>query len=291
MSSFTLGYLRFEVSDLPAWQRQLTEVIGLTLGDRIGGTVGFRMDRYRSRVQLTQGPLDDIAGIGLVAASPADFEALLGRLTAEGVSFEEGGPAAAAERAVQRFVRFCDPDGAPLEVALSQQQAETPFDSALVPAGFEADELGLGHVVLMADQLAVTVPFYERLFGARVTDRASERVFGVEPRVAFLALNRRHHSLAFGEGVTMPKRTVHFQFEVHSIDDVGRAHDRARDAGVPILQELGVHPDGAFSFYAATPSGFPWEVGACTVSVDAAWQPRQLDRFSVWGHRWTRLPV
>ncbi|MDM0032408.1 VOC family protein [Variovorax sp. J22P271] len=289
-TEYALGYLRFEVSNLEAWRTLLTDVMGLVPGATGGATTGFRMDRYASRVQLVEGALDDICGVGFVSQTQAGFDAALQRLAAEGVITEEGSDAEARERQVQRFVRFVDPDGSPLELAYGQKVADAEFASPLVPGGFEADELGVGHIILPSADLGRTQGFYERVLGARLSDVAKQAVMGVEPTVAFMSLNRRHHSFGFLHGVTLPKRTAHFQVEVNSVEEVGQAFDRARNAGVPILQELGSHPEHAFSFYAATPSGFAWEIGTGTIELDEQWKPRQLDRFSVWGHRWLVAP-
>jgi hypothetical protein len=85
----------------------------------------------------------------------------------------------------------------------------------------------------------------------------------------------------------MPKRMHHFMLEVGAMEDVGRAYDRCLDAGVTIVNTLGMHPnDRTFSFYARTPSGFEVEVGwgGCKID-DATWEVRTYDRMSTWGHR------
>ena len=74
--------------------------------------------------------------------------------------------------------------------------------------------------------------------------------------------------------------------EVADINDVGLARERCRAAGVPVMMDLGHHPnDGMFSFYAITPGGFALEIGAGGRIIDKHdWQVRSYTRLSDWGH-------
>ena len=57
--------------------------------------------------------------------------------------------------------------------------------------------------------------------------------------------------------------------EYQDMCDVGAAFDRARAADVPIVLELGHHPnDQMFSFYMRTPSGFGLELGYGGIVID-----------------------
>jgi 3,4-dihydroxy-9,10-secoandrosta-1,3,5(10)-triene-9,17-dione 4,5-dioxygenase len=73
-------------------------------------------------------------------------------------------------------------------------------------------------------------------------------------------------------------------FELPEIDDVGRAHDRAVAAGLPITTSLGRHRnDGMFSFYVKSPVGFDIEVGCHGLLVDENWTPNRFVEGDVWG--------
>lgn len=284
-SEYSLGYLRFEVSNLAGWGALLTDVIGLSVAESVGSAQHFRLDSYASRIQLYEGPLDDVAAVGIVARSLTAFDAAINRLSIGNVSIAEGSKAEASERRVERFARFCDSDGTPVELAVGQAQAAHPFKSPMISHGFDAEDAGIGHIVLRSTNLDESFRFYRESFNGRVSDIASQNIMGVEPLVGFMALGSRHHSLGWLDRVPYPKQTVHFALEVHDRQDVGAAYDRARDAGVPIFQELGMHPDNAFSFYVTTPSGFPLEIGADTIKLTDDWKPRKLNQFSLWGHR------
>jgi hypothetical protein len=96
-------------------------------------------------------------------------------------------------------------------------------------------------------------------------------------------VSRRHHSLALCSNVPIPKRTLHFEVHVPSIDDVGLAYDRAQQTGVEITRRLGRHPDGVFSFYGRTPPGLEWEVGTDGFEAHPD-RKKHFTRFSVWRH-------
>ena len=69
--------------------------------------------------------------------------------------------------------------------------------------------------------------------------------------------------------------------------DVGSARDRCLAFGLPVVMDIGQHPnDQMISFYAYTPSGFLFEFGWGGVKVDDAfWKAEAYGRVSNWGHR------
>jgi 3,4-dihydroxy-9,10-secoandrosta-1,3,5(10)-triene-9,17-dione 4,5-dioxygenase len=101
----------------------------------------------------------------------------------------------------------------------------------------------------------------------------------------FLGANARHHSLALAP---FPADTgiVHLMIETGSIDDVGRALDRASRRHAPVAASLGRHAnDHMVSFYVKTPSGFDIEYGTGGRLVDdATWIARETTAISLWGH-------
>lgn len=70
--------------------------------------------------------------------------------------------------------------------------------------------------------------------------------------------------------------------------DVARAHHRSLELEVPQTLGLGQHPypDGTFSFYAETPSGFDYEIGAGGEVIEPqGWKEGLVDHMSDWGHQ------
>jgi 2,3-dihydroxybiphenyl 1,2-dioxygenase len=283
-----LGYLGFEVSGLAAWQAFATDVLGLGAGaPTASGALPLRMDELERRILLHEGPGDDLAYAGWGVRDEPSLRALAGRLEAAGVAVREGSAADAAERGVATLLRCADPNGNAVELFVRPRVATAPFRSSRLLSGFVTGDQGLGHLVLVTKSMRVTDRFYRRLLGLRLSDRIQTRLGGVLPvEIVFLHANPRHHSLAFAEA-PLPKRMHHFMLEVGSLDEVGRAYDRCLDAGVPIAQTLGRHPnDRMVSFYARTPSGFDVEFGWGARTIDdATWQERVYGEISEWGHR------
>ncbi len=271
-----LGYLSFEVTNPARWHDLLSKIIGLV--DVGGGR--YRMDNYAWRIEITEGPADDLSRVAWEMTAP-ELEQTLARLRDAGWPVEEGD--ADAIGAVARWT-LQDPAGTHTELVVGLPQAPTPFESPVVPNGFVADELGLGHLVLTAPNKEASADFYMNLLGFRLSDHIVTEIYGHPVDLSFFHANPRHHSLAFGG--PQRKRLHHVMFEVQRFDDVGLGYDRAIRAGVPIMQTLGRHPnDKMFSFYAKTPSKFQFEFGWGGRKVDdATWEPTTYDLISEWGH-------
>ncbi|MCP4922097.1 MAG: hypothetical protein GY913_34790 [Proteobacteria bacterium] len=259
-----LGYLVFEVKDVARWTQFFTDVLGMEdVGDG-----RFRMDGHAWRFQIQPGERNDLACVGWEMASLDDCPG------------EDADP---AERGVQSLRRAVDPGGVPVESYTGPELSSTPFSSALVPGGFVADELGLGHLVVTSKDKAESRAFYEGV-GAKLSDHIRCEIHGYPVDVSFFHVNPRHHSVAFGG--PQRSRLHHFMVEAHEIDAVGAALDRTLKAGLQVMQTLGRHPnDRMLSFYAKTPGGFQFEFGwGGRLVDDATWEPTTYDRISEWGH-------
>jgi len=262
--------LGFEVSDPAAWRRFLGDVLGLV---EVDGN-RWRNDRHAWRIQLTEGPADDLAFVGW-EFSDGELDAVLERVDAI-----EADP---SERDVGRRYTLRDPAGIPLEL-YSGPKLAGEFASEVVPWGFVADEQGLGHVVITAPDKAESFRFYTELLGAKLSDHIVTEIYGHKVDLSFFHVNARHHSVAFGG--PQRKRLHHVMFEARSMDDVGLCYDRCIRSGVRIMQTLGRHPnDRMFSFYAMTPSRFQFEFGWGGREVDDDdWSVETYDCVSEWGH-------
>jgi 2,3-dihydroxybiphenyl 1,2-dioxygenase len=280
-----LGYLVFEVSDLPAWEKFATEILGLTVARRLeDGGLTLRMDDHEQRFVLTPGPADDLAALGWELASSDAVDEVAKRLTAAGHEVTPGTAEEAARRRVGGLARYLDPAGIPSELYYGPAVADKPFRSSVVRSGFVTGKQGLGHAVVSARSQDESKKFYRDVLGFRLSDHIICDLYGYKVNIAFFHANTRHHTIAFGD--SQKKRIHHFMIEAGSMDDVGLAFDRALRAGVRIINTLGKHPnDKMFSFYAKTPSGFQFEFGWGGREVDdATWEPTTYDHISEWGH-------
>jgi len=279
-----LGYLGFEVSDLEAWKNFSTKVLGLTVSETSDTGFCLSMDSHRQRFFVNQGPSDDLSVIGWEVSDEANLSATVTRLSEAGYEVQEGSAEECALRKLEKLVKLNDPAGIPLELYYGPEKRESAIESEVVKSGFVADDMGLGHLVINAVSQQESLDFYCTLLGFGLSDYIRCDLYGFKVDIAFLHANRRHHSLALGEG--NQKRMHHFMIEAQSMDEVGLAYDRAIRNRVTIAQTLGRHPnDRMFSFYAFTPSGFQFEFGWGGREIDREnWESRTYDHISEWGH-------
>lgn len=141
-------------------------------------------------------------------------------------------------RGVGGLLALEDPFGNPLEIVWGHQSSETPFDSPQAMGAFSS-EGGIGHVLYAVTSSAQALEFYRDLLGFAPTD-----YYPWGPKSAwFLRCSDRHHTVAFfdldipgGPGIN------HVMLEAASLADVGRALDRAEDAGVEIVNSSASTP-------------------------------------------------
>jgi 3,4-dihydroxy-9,10-secoandrosta-1,3,5(10)-triene-9,17-dione 4,5-dioxygenase len=292
----SLGYLRVEATDLPAWREFGLKVLGMVEGR---GTqpdaLYLRMDEFPARLVIVPGERDRLASVGWETANAEGLAEVRRRLDSAGVAYKEGGPAELADRRVAELIRFDDPSGNTCEVfhgaALEHRRVVSPYGHSFVTG-----EQGMGHVVLSCRDDAEALRFYRDVLGFRLRDsmRLPPQLVGRaadgEPAwLRFFGCNPRHHSLAFlpmAGPMAPPSGIVHLMLEVGNSDDVGLALDRALRRKVPLSATLGRHVnDLMLSFYVKTPGGFDVEFGTEGRQVDdGQWVARESTAVSLWGH-------
>lgn len=102
------------------------------------------------------------------------------------------------------------------------------------PPPFELRKLG--HVVLMATDLARSIEFYTGALGFKVSDIYGEDMMA--GGMVFMRCNPDHHGIALIGGAAGPsaKRELHhLAFEVATLDEVFRARRHLRERGATIV--------------------------------------------------------
>ncbi len=158
--------------------------------------------------------------------------------------------------------------------------ADTPFRPGRLISGFRAGALGMGHALVLVQDMTAALSFYRDLLGFRISDFTRSPI-----NSCFLHVNPRHHSIALVEAPV--NRMHHLMVELYSFDDVGQGYDLALMDREQIVATLGRHNnDFMTSFYMRTPSDFFVEYGWGGRDVDdATWQPQELPSLaSFWGH-------
>jgi len=283
-----LGYLHFEASRPARWQDFLQSVLGLPAPSaNADGSAGYRLDDAMQRIIISAGRLDDLGSLGLELPDEAAVESLARRLRSQGIAVRRAAPEVHAARRVEVLAEFDDPAGNRVEAYCGPQMAQGEFASSVIQGGFDTGEEGLGHAVLISHDLEAMERFYAGVLGFGVTERLNARNGPIEIRGIFLHCNRRHHSLAIFD-LPLKKRLHHFMLQANKMHDVGRAYEAAQRHKVKFSLGLGQHPDpdGTFSFYGVTPSGFDFEVGAGTHVIEPGeWSTMHTKETSAWGHK------
>ena len=288
----SLGYLRFESTDVPAWREYALKVLGMVEGrGTIDGALYLRMDDFPARLVIVPGQHDRLAEAGWECANTQGLQNIRDALDVEGVPYKEATAAQLADRRVDEMIAFVDPSGNRLEVfhgaALEHRRVVSPYGHRFVTG-----EQGLGHVVLSTRDDAESLHFYRDVLGFTLRDSmrlppqlVGRPADGPPAWLRFFGCNPRHHSLAFLPMPT-PSGVVHLMLEVEESDDVGLCLDRALRRRVPMSATLGRHVnDKMLSFYMKTPGGFDVEFGCEGLQVeDDDWIARESTAVSLWGH-------
>lgn len=285
-----LAYVVIAASDLPAWRTFARDIVGAGTCDAAGEALGLRIDNHPWRLLITPGTDDDMTHAGWDLGSSANLDEYVAGLRAKGVEVREEPADLAAARCVERLFSVADPNGYRHEFFAGRTGLEVDggaLSAILRGPGFRTDELGIGHILPVSKDYDEGVNWYGKVLGMRYSDRIRQEMApGIYADATFFhTATGRHHSLATG-AFPSPKRLNHVMLEYRDMNDVGLACDRAKKAGIPIVLELGHHPnDQMFSFYMRTPSGFGLELGHGGVVIDeASWEPQLYDVMSDWGH-------
>ena len=285
MAVQALGYLGISTQDIDGWSDFATRQVGLEVVDRTASSRAFRMDDRRQRIIVDRERPDSERFFGWEVADAASLDALAAKLDAAGVAVRREPASLADQRFVRDLISFRDPAGNRLEAFHGPSLAATPFAPGRNISGFRTGAGGMGHVVLMVADFEAALGFYQDLLGFRISD------YMRTPKVCFLHVNARHHSLALFENSRQGLH--HLLLELYSLDDVGQGYDIARAAD-RVKVSLGRHyNDYMTSFYMQTPSNFLIEYGWGGREVDVEkWQPMEMSTLaSFWGHEGLRQAI
>ena len=256
---------------------------GLRLSpSQASGVFEALVDDTGCRLLFREGPADDCVAAGWECT---DLEGLKVQIKQSGFDAHWGSEQDAAGRGARRLLRARDPNGLAHEI-VDATRANGPFTPADHGAVYDAGRLGFGHLTFMCNDLEAFEVFCTKAIGLRPTDYNQPAVGpGLKVYVAFFRANARHHSMAAAELPGAGKALNHFQLEIATRNDVGKAYDRMRKSRYRMAHHIGVHPnDNQLSFYSVTPSGFQSEVGSESMLVEDSHSAVMFSEFSIWGH-------
>ena len=293
----SLGYVRIGAEDVGAWTRFAGEFLGMAKvrGDN-DDAVYFRMDEHPHRLVVSPAAQNRVDAVGLQVGGPEELAALVAAVEGTGTKVTALDASECRDRRVTEAVRFDDPGGNPLELFWGVAIHHDKFDLPDV-SRFVTDDQGMGHVVMTVGDGPAAYDFYTRVLGfqGRNTMRlpAAPAADGT-PRFEtlwFLGCNPRHHTVGLLP-MAGPGRLIHFMVEAATLDDVGRAWDRAERLDIPVMQTLGRHTnDRMVSFYVISPGGFAVEFGFDGLRVTGDEPVYEITEGAFWGHRFINFPT
>lgn len=280
----SLGYLRLRSPEVDAWRRFGGEFLGLMpVKGPDPESAYFRMDDHAARLVVSPADEPGTGAIGFEVSDRRELAELADAVAATGIEVTAGTPEDCAERRVSGMVGFADPSGNPIELYYGPVLDHTPVQTPEV-SGFVTGDMGMGHVIVTAEDLEASYELYTGVLGF------VERNTMAGGRVVFLGCNPRHHTfgLASRRG---PGALMHLMVEVATLDDVGRALDRAHRQGVPMMHTLGRHTnDRMVSFYVYSPEDLAIEFGWNGLRIDQEVPTYEITAGALWGHRFTPPP-
>jgi 3,4-dihydroxy-9,10-secoandrosta-1,3,5(10)-triene-9,17-dione 4,5-dioxygenase len=279
----SLGYVRLEAPDIAGWKVFGEDFLGLM---RVEGndpeSLYFRVDHYPPRLVVSPAAEPALGAIGFEVLNERDLVQVVSAVENEGIKVTAGTEAECAERRVTGFAKFLDPGGNPVELfygpVLDHVRVQTPLVS-----GFVTGDLGLGHVIVTAEDAKAEFDFYIRVLGF-----VERNTMGP---TYFMGCNARHHTFGIAPRPG-PGGLVHIMVEMNTIDDVGRALDRAGDLNIPMMQSLGKHTnDQMLSFYVYSPENYAIECGWDGLLVPEEEPTYAITEGALWGHKFTPPPA
>ncbi len=275
-----LGYCRLRCPDLAASTAFYRDLVGLTVARESESEVWLRCSDKPADIVLEAGPEAGLAGIGFELESDLELERALALTDASGLGPQRLGAAELAQRHVAAAFRCADPvTGLAIEFYAGQTATTEPL------TGTVAKIAQLGHVVLNVTDLDAAHRFWVERMGFAMSDR----VAGLAEWLRAWP-NPLHHSLAL---LQSDRNTLHhINFMVTDIDDIGKAMNRMKAAGVPIVFGPGRHlPSTSIFLYFLDPDGNTAEFsfGMELFEEAGARDPRELehraDVMDMWGSR------
>ncbi|NQZ97850.1 MAG: VOC family protein [Myxococcales bacterium] len=296
-----LGYVGIDAVDPVAWRDFATQVCGLMPangfpGARKGGAVSIdieaggiapdgtaflKMDDHQWRLAVHPSKQPGLRYFGLELRDVPEVARASECIAARGADIRAGSDDERAARGVEALSVLSDSAGHRVELFAGPIRDR----GFLSPSGaeFKTGGLGVGHIVLYVPDVESALVFYRETLGFERSDYMTFGPGGMG--IHFLRCTKRHHSVALLQ-VGDIAGVQHLMFENTSLDDVGRALDRALSREIPITSFLGRHRnDQTVSFYMQGPSGFDVEIGWDGLIIGDDWVENEFaGGGDEWGH-------
>ncbi len=258
-----LGYVALDVEDLDKSLDFWTSVTQLEVSDRQDERVFLRGGMQHHWIVLQQAQdTPGMARLGVEVADRAELDEIEQRLRSAGVEVDSGD--GLKSDYVDRYVRFNDPAGNPIELYHDMVTMAVP------PKPINVDILDIQHVVLGQKDMAEAEAFYTEMLGMRISDRIDRGATFMHFR------NGWHHGI--GLGMMGGPRLHHICFQPADLDNTMMVRARVMKAELPITMDLLKHgPSGSVGFYFQGPDTVvEYSFGARQFGEDEVFRPRRL---------------
>jgi 2,3-dihydroxy-p-cumate/2,3-dihydroxybenzoate 3,4-dioxygenase len=243
-----LGYVALRVTNLTASVRFYVDLVGLSLARVDDRCAWLRCSDQPYDILVEQGKNAGLSRVGFELEDASGLANAFARTASQGLDPQWLTVDAFQQPGVASAFRFRNPHtGLELDFYTSQGDVGPAYQPTVT------EITRLGHVVLNVRNFADAHRFWIDALGFAVSDH-------VPSRIAFLRCfpNPLHHSLALVASAV--DGLNHVNFMVSNIDDVGRAMNRMKRYGVPIVFGPGRHlPSGSIFLYFLDPDGMTLE--------------------------------
>ena len=259
-------------------------------GSFLGGVESFRDVQRRRPARDSAEECVEVAGMVSRSQAMRRVLGILPPVARSGAAVLIRGPSGAGKELVARAIHRLSQRNA--HAFLKLRGAAISDDLGGAEPHARQSESGSG-LPAWVDEVAAGTLFLDEI--ADLSLAAQARLLDVLEQEAFKPLQGSREPGAQMRVIASTRRDIErLHNDLHArARELETAYDRCRDAGFPIANELGQHPnDLMFSFYAKTPSGFDVEIGSGGRKVDdATWEVQTYDRLSTWGHRPPTAPT
>ncbi|MCK9283845.1 MAG: VOC family protein [Rhodocyclaceae bacterium] len=273
-----LGYAALNVSDLDRSIRFYQELMGLDLVSREEGVAYLRCSRDHHNLVLYAAKTPGIKRAAYKMASKADLDLAFEHYKTSGL--EPRWLAADACRALKQgpTFRVREPSsGLLLEFYDRMTHLALPYEHTVTKIA------RIGHIVIATKNYAAAIERLTSVFNFALSDF-------VEDKFSWMRCypNPLHHSLAVG--YSERNHLHHINFMVTDVDDIGKALNRMRKAGVEVVFGPGRHlPSTSIFLYFLDPDGMTMEFsfGMEEIPEQGGRLPRMLEMhpntMDIWG--------
>jgi len=244
-----LGYIALTVTDLEKSRHFYETLVGLKMDEEPDGKRAFLRcsDRHHDLV-IYSGAEPALKRVAWQMESDRALEAVRAHFVRLGIECVAVSPEEQSDLGIGEAFRMSEPTtGVTFEFYSSMADAPSSYQTTHTKIA------RLGHLVLSSPDRKATEKFLMEEMNFRVSDR-------IDGMVTFMRCfpNPFHHS--FGVGSAKHPGLNHLNFMVTEMGDIGKANNRMKKAGVPIVFGIGKHPPSESVFiYFLDPDGMTVE--------------------------------